>query len=166
MIDGGLRPNGDQQWSKAGLVAGLAFIALAGLIGVDTARMQVPPTYAKVGPQVFPYLATVALASVGLFFIYEAATRKPTALSPDAAETDWNALAAITLGFLGQVLLIERLGFILSSAILFLAVAWGFGSRRTVRDGLIALVLSGIVYLVFTRLLNLQLPGGPLAGLL
>ena len=152
--------------SRAGLVVGLGLIGLAGLIGFDTARMQVPPTYAKVGPQVFPYLATAALAGAGLFFIAEASLRKPTALQPDAADTDRHALIAISLGFLAQILLIDRIGFILSSTCLFLAVAWGFGSRRTVRDGAIGLALSAAVYLVFTRLLNLPLPAGPLTGIL
>jgi putative tricarboxylic transport membrane protein len=152
--------------SKAGLIAGLGLLALAILIAIDTARMQVPPTYAKIGPQVFPYLGSAAMAGAGGFFLAEALLRRPMALRPDATETDWNALAAISLGFLAQILLIERLGFILSSATLFLAVAWGFGSRRTARDGAIAFILSAVVYLVFTRLLNLQLPAGPVTGFL
>ena len=150
----------------AGYVAGLGLVALAGLVGLDTARMQVPPTYAKVGPQVFPYLAALALAGAGVFFIAEAYLKRPTALRPDAPTAEWRALAAISAGFLAQILLIERIGFILSSACLFVAVAWGFGSRRTVRDGAIALVLSAAVYLVFTRLLNLRLPAGPFTGFL
>ena len=101
--------------------------------------MQVPPTYAKVGPQVFPYLATAALAGAGSYFIAEALWRRPTALSADAEDTDWRALIAISIGFFAQILLIERVGFILSSACLFLAVAFGFGSRRTARDGAIGL---------------------------
>ncbi len=151
--------------SVAGLITGLGLIALAAVIGFDTARMQVAPAYAKVGPQVFPYLAAASLAAVGAFFIAEASLRKPHALQADAAETDWSALIAISLGFFAQILLIERLGFVLSSAVLFMAVAWGFGSRRIVRDGAIALALSAAAYVVFTRLLNLQLPGGPLTAI-
>ena len=135
-------------------------------VGFDTSRMQVPPTYAKVGPQVFPYLATAALAGAGSYFIAEALWRKPTALRADAEDTDWRALIAISAGFFAQILLIERVGFILSSACLFLAVAVGFGSRRTVRDGAIGLFLSALVYLLFTRLLNLPLPAGPFTGYL
>jgi putative tricarboxylic transport membrane protein len=90
--------------------------------------------------------------------------KTPTALRPDTDSTDWNALVAISVGFFAQIMLIERIGFILSSACLFLAVAWGFGSRRAVRDSAIALLLSAVVYVVFTRLLHLQLPAGPLTG--
>jgi putative tricarboxylic transport membrane protein len=150
--------------SVAGLITGLGLIAFAAIIGFDTARMEVAPAYARVGPQVFPYLAAASLAAAGAFFIAEASLR-PHALQADAAEADWSALIAISLGFFAQILLIERLGFVLSSAVLFMAVAWGFGSRRVVRDGAIALALSAAVYMVFTRLLNLQLPGGPLAAI-
>ncbi len=157
---------GDNGVSRAGLITGLGLVAIAAVIGFDTSRMQVAPAYAKVGPQVFPYLAAASLAAAGAFFIAEASLRKPHALRADAAETDWSALIAISLGFFAQVLLIERLGFVLSSAVLFMAVAWGFGSRRAARDGAIALALSAAVYVVFTRFLNLQLPGGLLSGLL
>jgi putative tricarboxylic transport membrane protein len=156
----------DHRFGPAGILAGLWLVALGLVIAFDTARMQVPPTYARVGPQVFPYIAGVALAGAGLFFVIETMLGRATALRPENEVTDWNALAAISVGFLAQIVLIERIGFILSSACLFLAVAWGFGSRRTVRDGAIALLLSSVVYVVFTRLLNLQLPGGPFTGLL
>ncbi len=152
--------------SGAGLITGLGLIALAGVVGFDTARMQVPPTYAKVGPQVFPYLATAALAAAGLYFLAEALLRRPTALRPDAGDTDWPALIAISVGFFAQILLLERIGFVLSSACLFMAVAWGFGSRRTARDGAIGFALSAAVYLSFTRFLNLPLPAGPFTGFL
>ena len=152
--------------SKAGIAAGLALVILALIIAYSTSQMKIAPTYAKVGPQVFPYLAAAALGLTGLFFLYQTATRQHDRIIADTDQTDWRAIAFISAGFLFEILLIEPLGFVLASSVLFVAVAFAFGSRRYLRDVITALVLSTIAYLVFTRLLNLQLPAGILKGLM
>ena len=151
--------------SKAGLIAGLALAAVALVIAYSTSKMSIAPTYAKVGPQVFPYLAAFALGATGLFFIWQTVSRQPDRIIPDTDVTDWRAIAFISGGFIFEILFIEPLGFILSASVLFVAVAYAFGSRRYVRDAITALILSTIAYLVFTKLLNLQLPAGILKGL-
>jgi putative tricarboxylic transport membrane protein len=55
---------------------------------------------------------------------------------------------------------------VIASAVLFCCVAYGFGSRRYLRDAAIALLLAIIVYVGFTRGLNLPLPAGLLQGIL
>jgi putative tricarboxylic transport membrane protein len=45
-------------------------------------------------------------------------------------------------------------------------VARGFGSRRMVRDLVIALVFSVAIYLFFVQLLNVGLPAGWLSPIL
>lgn len=149
---------------KAGLAVGLGLILLAAVIGFDTAGMQVPPTYARVGPQIFPYLAAIALAACGLFFIWQVFAGGKDAIAPDSTAADWVAVIAISAGLLLQVVLIQRFGFIISAALLFFAVAWGFRSKRPLRDAIVAVLLSLVVYFVFTRLLNLQLPAGIFKG--
>lgn len=152
--------------SKAGYAVGLGLIALAAVIGIDAARMQVPPNYAAFGPQIFPYLSVVALIATGLFFLWQTATGKANAIKPESEHSDWRAVIAISAGLLLQVVLIEPAGFVISAAILFFAVAWGFNSRKPLRDAVVAIALSLATYLVFTRLLNLQLPPGIFKGLI
>jgi putative tricarboxylic transport membrane protein len=65
-----------------------------------------------------------------------------------------------------EILFIKMLGFILASTVLFWAVAMAFGSRKYVRDVVLALVVSSVAYFVFTKLLNLQLPAGIFRGLI
>ena len=48
----------------------------------------------------------------------------------------------------------------------FVSVAFAFGSRKLLRDGIVAIVLVVAAYLGFTHGLGLQLPSGILAGLL
>lgn len=84
---------------------------------------------------------------------------------PDTERADWRAVAIICAGFVIEIVLLKPLGFVLASTILFTAVSFAFGSRKIVRDVIIALVLSAAVYLLFTKMLNLQLPAGILKGL-
>jgi putative tricarboxylic transport membrane protein len=56
-------------------------------------------------------------------------------------------------------------GFTVSSTLLFMAVARGFGSRRVVHDAIVGLILSAAVYLFFTRVLGLAMPASPLGFL-
>lgn len=145
---------------RAGVIAGAALVGLGVLMAVSTSGMQVPPTYAKVGPQVFPYIAAAILVAAGLWFGWRALVGGEDRLRPDVERADWLAVGMISAGFVFEILFIEMLGFILSSAALFFAVAWGFGSRRPLFNALWALALSAAAYFVFTRLLNLQLPAG------
>jgi putative tricarboxylic transport membrane protein len=150
----------------AGISAGLLLTALAILIAWNTFQMRIPPSYARVGPEVFPYFAAAALAIVGVMVFLQALRGHPDRLVADTEETDWLALGTITLGFVFEILFIKSLGFILSSTVLFGAVSYAFGSRKYVRDIIVALLLTTGAYLVFTKLLNLQLPAGILKGLI
>ena len=62
--------------------------------------------------------------------------------------------------------ILKPLGFVISGVFLFLCVAFAFGSRRFLRDGVVAVILVLVSYLGFTHGLGLQLPPGLLAGLL
>ncbi len=154
------------------LLVGLGVAALGVFIAIETSKFQVSPLYAKVGPQVIPYIIAAGLILLGLLFAASAARpRAPTpAPSTDAAEdaggSDWLALAVISIGLVAQMLLLQWAGFVIAAAVLFFCVAFGFGSRRYLRDGVIAVLLAVIVYVGFTRGLDLPLPPGLLTGLL
>ncbi len=150
--------------SKAGYAVGLGLLVLAAIIWFDTARMQVPPNYSDYGPQIFPYLSIAALIAVALYLLWQTWAARPDAVKPESDESDWIGVIAISVGLLSQAVLIERLGFVISAAIMFFLVAWGFRSRKWLRDAIVAIILSLATYLVFTRLLDLQLPPGIFKG--
>jgi putative tricarboxylic transport membrane protein len=61
--------------------------------------------------------------------------------------------------------LMKPLGFVPAAAMLFLSVAFAFGSRSVTCAMGRCCRSCAAAYFSFTRLLGLQLPGGPLAGL-
>ena len=150
--------------SGAGLAIGLGFIALAGLVAWDAAHLQVPPSYARVGPQVFPYIIASGMALVGLRLVWEA-VRDPIRVHVPPV-TDWKAVAMISLALAAQYFILKPLGFVLSALILFLTIAFAFGSRKYARDLVVGLVLALSAYIGFRYGLGIGLPQGILKGLL
>jgi putative tricarboxylic transport membrane protein len=157
----------DSPRSGAGLAIGFGLIVLGFVVFVDSMLMQVPPTYARVGPQAFPYAIALALAAVGVYFVWNSG--KPGGKREVVAEgfaTDWRALLIIAAGLLVHLNILKLLGFVIAGVFLFLCVTFAFGSRKFLRDGLVAVILVLASYLGFTHGLGLQLPPGILAGLL
>ncbi|MDB5551875.1 MAG: tripartite tricarboxylate transporter TctB family protein [Rhizobium sp.] len=154
-----------QETRVAGIVAGLLLALLGLLIAWSTWQMKVPFIHAKVGPQYFSYAAAFALAVCGAGFILQALRHGAEQLVADTDDPDWKALGLITAGFVFEMIFIKMLGFILASSILFVAVSIAFGSRKFLRDVIIALIVCSIAYFTFTKFLNLQLPAGFLGGL-
>lgn len=151
----------------AEFVIGLGVAALGVFIAVETSQITVSPAYAKVGPGVIPDLVAGGLILLGLAFAAQAWRSAAPTPAPAPAETsDWRALVVASIGLIVQMLLLETAGFVIASAVLFGCVAYGFGSRRYLRDALIALLLAVVVYVGFTRALHLQLPAGLLKGIL
>ena len=62
----------------------------------------------------------------------------------------------------GLIVLWRPLGFILTAALFLVAGAWVLGSRSPIRDILAGVLVAVGTYALFTRLLGLELPTGPL----
>ena len=80
--------------------------------------------------------------------------------------SDWRTVLLLIAAFLANVVLIDRVGFPISGAVLFWGSAYALGSRHYLRDPLIAVALSVVTYLIFARGLGIGLPAGPLEGVL
>ena len=156
--------NSKQTISGAGLAIGLGLIAIASVIGFDTMQMQVPPSYARVGPQIFPYIIAIGLALTGAYIAWTS-YRGEDELNYEVEPTDWKSVGIIVAGLIAHMNLLKPLGFVPAGLILFMSVAFAFGSRRYGRDALVGFLLVLFAYVGFTYGLGLQLPQGILKGL-
>ena len=151
--------------SIAGATIGIGLVLLGGVIGFDAATMRVPPTYAKVGPHIFPIVVAIGLGVAGLIIAFRAFVPKAGAiLAAEDVPTDWRAVAFVSVALLLDALLLKTLGFIITALGLFLIVAFALGSRRYLRDIVTGVILATVTYFGFTRGLGLQLPPGIFAG--
>jgi putative tricarboxylic transport membrane protein len=153
--------------SAAGIAIGLGLVAVAAIIASDAARMQVPPSYARVGPQLFPYGIAFGLAIIGAYMAWSSwARHAPREIVSEEGATDWWSLLFIFVGLLLHLLLLKPVGFVLVSAGLFLLVSIAFGSRAYLRDAIVGIVLAFLTYVGFNHVLGLSLPPGVLAGII
>ena len=153
-----------QTIAGAGLAIGLGLIAIASVIGFDTMQMQVPPSYARVGPQIFPYIIAIGLALTGAHIAWKS-YRGGDDVIDEVEPTDWKSVGIIVAGLIAHMNLLKPLGFVPAGLILFMSVAFAFGSRRYGRDAIVGFLLVLFAYLGFTYGLGLQLPPGILMGL-
>jgi putative tricarboxylic transport membrane protein len=147
---------------RAGLAIAGLLLLLALLIFWDMASLQLSPVYG-VGPKAMPMV-------IGIGLLLLAAGNGWLAWAgdfPEREEFDPKAVALI-LGGLAALIAIIALGggFIPATAILFAATATAFGRRAILTDLAIGFGLGLAAYLMFSRLLTLSLPMGPIERLL
>jgi putative tricarboxylic transport membrane protein len=145
---------------------------LGALVLVDASR--IPTTFTQrgpVGPAAVPVVVGVALLVIAALLARdvlrgghgEAEAGEDIDLSHPS---DWRTVLLLVGAFLANVVLIDRIGFPISGAVLFWGAAYALGSRHLLRDPIIALALSVATYLVFSRGLGIGLPTGVLEGVL
>ncbi|OWV71965.1 hypothetical protein ATY77_10540 [Rhizobium sp. R634] len=139
-------------------VLGLATLSLGLFIAIET--WMTPPIAAQavIGPGLFPALIAGGLILVGAQLLYEAILRRFEA--EEFPELDWKAVIIVAAAFASQLVILERLGWILSGTFLFATSAMAFGSRSHIRNIVIGIALSSVTYLVFDYGLDLDLPTG------
>ena len=147
----------------------LAFAGSLLILGLvvlyDTSKMLVPPGSGTVGPQIFPYLVSgfVIFISLGLFtqiFRGNLGVPEGTEFGEVVEKTDFKSLAMVAGSMLTYPLLIERAGFIIATIVAFFGVAYAYGAKNLLKNLLISIIFSLIVYFSFSKGLNVGLPAG------
>ena len=133
--------------------------------------MDVPQGSSIVGPQTFPYFVAVFTSLVGFFLIVDVLRGRigtPEGNEPGdpfvGANFKTMAIIAAAIGL--HVILLEIAGYVIAATVCFFGVAYGFGSRKYLKDLGISLVFALIVYFSFTKGLNINLPSGFFSGVL
>lgn len=157
------------------LAAGVAVVLFGAWFLLQATQLRAGPGYAAVGPRVFPTAVGVGLIASGLAVLFGALRRSPAAapvLDVDTTapldaetdlETDWPTLGIVAALLAIAIALFQPLGFVITSASFLVACARALGSRSLLRDLAAGLGVSLVTYAVFTYLLGLELPDGPLA---
>lgn len=157
--------------SIKGELAFAGSLLILGIIVVfDTANMLVPPASGTVGPQIFPYLVSgfLILVSIGIIIqVLRGNLGQPegTEFGDTIEKTDFKTLLVVAGSMATYPLLIERAGFIVASTVAFFGVSFAFGAKNVVKNLIISVIFSAIVYFSFTRGLNVNLPSGIMGGL-
>lgn len=147
---------------RSGIVVGILLLIIAGILWHDAVNLGRVAAYG-IGPAMMPKVVGSGLALLGIASII-------TGLRAGAIEletVDWKAIAMIVGGFLALTLFLGiGAGFIPAMTVLFVATCLAFGRRAILVDTALGAVLAFGIYLLFSKLLSLSLPQGPLELLL
>jgi putative tricarboxylic transport membrane protein len=146
------------------LLISLGLIGLGSFVVYGTQDIAETQGYAQIGPRLFPYIIGVGLTLCGAVLAWHAVSGGWRSVPRDQEghdAPDWLAFIVISAGIILHMVVIAWAGFIIASTLLFVLIARGFGSRRPVRDAVMAAVLAAAVFFVFTLGLGLSLPKGP-----
>ena len=153
----------------------LAFAGSLFLLGLfvawDTSKMDIPQDNSIVSPQTFPYMVAAFASLVGLALIFNVLRGNYGTPDGDLPGDPFSPLNLKTMLIVAtaialHVILLEIAGYIVAAIVCFWGVAYGFGSRRPLKDLGISTVFALIVYFAFTQGLNINLPSGFFEGIL
>lgn len=155
--------------SRPDLLVGLGVVGL-GLLTVWQA-LVIPPTpvYAEVSATLVPWLVALLLLGLGTGLCVSALRggwSHALEEMQDAPPVNWRSLGLMAAALVVQVALIEWLGFVIASTILYVLVCAAFGSRHPLRDLLIGAAVTLVAYLAFSHLLGVNIGAGVLEGIL
>jgi putative tricarboxylic transport membrane protein len=146
----------------AALVIAAILLVLAGVILFDVSRLRDLGGYSQVGPATVPGWIAYGLIGLAIWTVVAAFRGDfPVREKQEVKPVVW-----IVAGLAAQMLLIRPLGFSIATGILFGLTAAGFGARRVWISIPIAIVICLAIWWVFSVVLSLSLPAGPLENLL
>ena len=159
------------QGAKSELTFVGSLFALGLLVFWDTARTEVPTFNLTVSPKVFPFaiaLILMGLCAILFIRILRGDIATPEGLEPgDPIEkSDYKTFAIVLASLFAYLLLIERAGFVIAALVTFFGITVAFDNKRPERSILFGSIFILLIYLSFTKFLNVQLPAGILEGIL
>ena len=132
--------------------------------------MLVPGGTSVISPKSFSYVigAFLSITSVMLFADVlrgNSGVSEGTEAGDPFQKADFKTMAQVVAAISANVILLDLLGFIVAATTSFWGVAYAFGARKYLKDLMVAIVFSVIVYFGFTQGLNINLPAGIFADL-
>ena len=133
--------------------------------------MDVPQGSSIVSPQTFPYMVAAFTSLVGFSLIMQVLRGRLGTPEGDQPGdpflgANFKTMAIIATAIALHVILLEIAGYVIAATVCFFGVAYGFGSKKYLKDLGISLVFALIVYFSFTKGLNINLPSGFFKGVL
>ena len=146
-------------------VFSLAYLVVAFFI-------PVPPLKQQLGPAAFPKAIGGVMLILSVIYLYQQFRGKVKEDEKRAAiigaEEKIEGKADLkTMGFILAVMVVyafvfERLGYAISTFLAFMAGVLYLDRRHLVRDTVIAVIVSFVLYYIFMSVLRVNLPAGPL----
>ncbi|MBI5650805.1 MAG: tripartite tricarboxylate transporter TctB family protein [Chloroflexi bacterium] len=137
----------------------VVLFAIAYLIGA--LMINEPNTsYSAVGPRFLPIFIGVGMFLSGVWLGWQAWRKKSDAKIDALEEMEWRTWGACVIVLLGYILAFETVGYLITTSVFLFLQARVFGSRAWLRDLVVSVALTALVYFFFNGLLKVGLPKG------
>ncbi|GAA1599005.1 tripartite tricarboxylate transporter TctB family protein [Kribbella sancticallisti] len=156
---------------RSELGVALLLLLLGGWAVIDALQLQELDTRGPVGPKTVPITVGVLLIGTAVLLAIDVLRggrgEQEAGEDVDLAHgSDWKTLGLLVVAFVANILLIDRLGWPVSGAVLFFGTTFALGSRHLIRNAIISIVLSVGTWYLFNLGLGIALPVGILKGIL
>ncbi len=141
------------------------------IVFLDTLLVELPAINLTISPKVFPYAVSALLMGLSLILAINI-LRGDTAIPEGHAEgtpiakSDFKSFGIVLASLIAFLLLIENAGFIIAASITFFGITVAFDNKKHGRAAIFGTLFITVIYLAFTRFLNVQLPAGIFKGIL
>ena len=148
-------------------VSAIVFVALGIFLylvipsQIDKPLIQLAVGQFNLPPELFPQIMAVAMIILGSWFFYKSfSIFQVNELKNLDKEAITNVIVTLTMMAI-YVPLMVGLGFVLGSAIMIIAMSTYFGNRNYIFGALISIILPMLIFVVFRRVLLVELPPFP-----
>ncbi len=148
---------------RRNIIAALFLLALGAAYGVLTSQLPVRSLPDTPGPPFFPWINTIVILALSAVLLVQG-LRGSDEPAPARAENRQRAIWALGV-FIVYLAILPGLGFILATAPFFAALMVLFGETRALRVAAGAIVVTGVLYLLFRHGFGVFLPTGVLKGI-
>ena len=133
--------------------------------------MDIPQGSSIVSPQTFPYMVAAFTSLVGLFLILDVlrgnhGTPEGDEPGDPLVPINYSTLLIVAAAIGLHVVLLEIAGYIIAATVCFWGAAFGFGSRKYLKDFAVSIIFAVVIYFAFTKGLNFNLPSGIFEGVI
>lgn len=121
-----------------------------------------------IGPYFFPKIIAIGIFFCSLAILIPAirTDRTPAADTPSVINTEtqaetrliWMKFTFTAAIFLGYIFGLTLIGFLVATPVFIFSISYIIGSRKYLRDIVIALLLTGAIYAIFEHLLKVNVP--------
>lgn len=151
-------------------IAAVVLLVAAGIILYDAISISERGGLAPGEPGFFPMAVGVGLVVTSVLFLLRTTVWPDHDLFEHAgeeqSETHWLTVWLVIAALVAYAFVVQPVGYIIATAVFFVGVAWLAGSRKWIRDVIVAVLFSVAVYFLFTEVFGIRLPPGILRGVL
>ena len=132
--------------------------------------MLIPDGTSVISPKSFSYAIGAFLSVTSVLLLTDvlrgnSGVPEGTEAGEPFQKADLKTMAQVVAAISANVILLDLLGFIVAATTSFWGVAYAFGARKYLKDLIVAIIFSVVVYFGFTQGLNINLPAGIFADL-